>query len=206
MPGIDSAQVMSDLSTTQHTKYQFALETPYGLTIQINQHTSETTLTISLKNNFSSNETSQSSCESQNPKPEDPGYKYRIFPDWGAGFLWYDTAWHGTPDGEYLVDEDDVLKRYGNEWSNAYNAWTAQYTNAFSKQECDLGSGKHPFPDMKERKTWVLDGMMLAVWLCLQPDVVSVQYSPDAEKVVLQKQGLETTIMLFLGELDKYLT
>lgn len=34
-------------------------------------------------------------------KAEPPGYQYRAFPDWGAGFIWYDTAWYSTPEGEY---------------------------------------------------------------------------------------------------------
>ncbi|KAI1425002.1 hypothetical protein F5Y12DRAFT_397992 [Xylaria sp. FL1777] len=200
MPGPDLAQIISDLPAIQHT------ETPYGLTIQINQDTAETPLTVSLKNKSPSTGNSQDSPALLNKKADGPGYKYRLFPDWGTGFLWYDTAWQGTPQGEYPVDDDDILERYGDEWRSAYDKWVSQYTNAFTQQKCDLGSGEHPFPDMRERKTWVLDGMMLAVWLCLQPDVEGVEYSPDAEKVVFQKQGLETTVRLFLEELDKYLT
>ncbi|TGJ80932.1 hypothetical protein E0Z10_g7839 [Xylaria hypoxylon] len=206
MPGLDSVQIISDLSATQHTQYTFALETIYGLTIQINQHTTETTVTASLKNDSQGNGNSQDSGALLNQTTESPGYKYKLSPDWGTGFLWYDTAWNGTPEGEYLVGDGDMLQRYGNAWNNAYNTWADQYTNTFSKQECDRGSGKHPFPDTRERRTWVLDGMMLAVWLCLQPDVESVEYSPDAEKVVFRKQGLETTVRLFLTELEKYLT
>ncbi|KAI0967906.1 hypothetical protein F4678DRAFT_444888 [Xylaria arbuscula] len=199
MPGLDISQTISDLYTSQH------IETPYGLVIQINQHTPETPLAISLKTKPQTSGNAQQSA-ALDEEADGPGYKYRLFPDYGTGFLWYDTTWHGTPEGEYSVDDDDILERYGEEWCSAYDAWVSQYTDAFTAQKCDLGSREHPFPDIKERKTWILDGMMLAVWLCLQPNVESVKYSPDAEKIVFQRQGLEATVKLFLGELDKFLT
>ncbi|KAI1110332.1 hypothetical protein F5Y14DRAFT_429476 [Nemania sp. NC0429] len=206
MPSLEYTEIAALLYTTKQNRFNFSLETPYGLTIQINQDLTQTSLIASLKKNTLSDDSLQDSGAALNQDVKSAGYKYRLFPDWGAGFLWYDTAWHGNPEDEYPVDEDDILARYGNAWSDAYEIWVDQYTEAFSKQECDLGSGEHPFPDMTERRAWVLDGMMLATWLCLQPDVESVEYSPGGEKILFEKQGLETGLRSFLEQLNKYLT
>ena len=80
-----------------------------------------------------------------------PSYKYRLFPEFEAGFFWYDVTWPGNPDDEYMVDEDEVVERYGNAWWSAYEKWMDRYQKAFKEQECDLGSHEHPFPDMGER-------------------------------------------------------
>lgn len=58
---------------------------------------------------------------------------------------------------------------------------------------------------MTERKAWVLEGMMLATWLCLQPDVESVVYSPGGEKILFEKPGLETGLRSFLEQLNKHI-
>lgn len=228
MTGLDA--IISDLTIGSHaTKYNFTLETPYGLIIQVDhcaEQAAEATLSVGLrrKNESPSNDQTPISDESSrhnespsndNPqqsgarlgkKTESPGYKYRVFPDWGAGFIWYDTAWHGTPEGEYLLNDDDMLERYGDAWMSAYTTWGDHYMDSFAKQECDVGSHKHPFPDMTDRKKWVLDGMMLVVWLCLQPDVISVDYMPDAKKHMFKKDELEANVRAFLEDFDSYLT
>ncbi|KAJ3579026.1 hypothetical protein NPX13_g1546 [Xylaria arbuscula] len=182
MANLNSPQIISDLATTQHTKYTFTLETPYGLAIQIDHHTDDKALTISLKDVSSrlSSDSQSPSTTTTDQETTTPSYKYRLFPDWGAGFL---CAWH-----------------------NAYEKWVDHYTEAFGKQGCDCGSKEHPFPDIGERKAWVLDGMMLAVWLTLQPGVESVEYEPSAKKLVFLKQGLESIVTQFLEELEQYLT
>ncbi|KAI1363703.1 hypothetical protein F5Y08DRAFT_340410 [Xylaria arbuscula] len=208
MANLNSPQIISDLATTQHTKYTFTLETPYGLAIQIDHHTDDKALTISLKDVSSrlSSDSQSPSTTTTDQETTTPSYKYRLFPDWGAGFLWYDTTWSGNPEGEYPVMEDDIEARYGSAWHNAYEKWVDHYTEAFGKQGCDCGSKEHPFPDIGERKAWVLDGMMLAVWLTLQPGVESVEYEPSAKKLVFLKQGPESIVTQFLEELEQYLT
>ncbi|KAH9897131.1 hypothetical protein F4778DRAFT_744479 [Xylariomycetidae sp. FL2044] len=196
--------IIADLVAIDHIKYTFTLETSYGLRIQFNQDPPEKDLIISLKHGSPSNPHPEPTTG--NAGAERPGYKYRVFPDWGTTFIWYDTSWHGNPEGEYPVLEEETAERYGPAWDGAFQTWVDRYTEAFSKQECHLSStDQHPFPDMRERKTWVLDGMMLAVWLSLQPDVASVEYSPAVEKVVFQKEGLEAAVLSFIEGLDKHL-
>jgi len=214
MLDLSASRIISDLSLTQKTNYQFTLETSYGLSVQINRDAIQrTTVITSFKQSTTLNsdikpQTSDASRENRSTTDSQPSsYKYRLFPDWGTGFLWYDTEWPGTPEGENLVMEDEILARYGSAFSEAYEEWVARYTKAFREQRCDCGSGEHPFPDVAERKAWVLDGMMLAAWLCHQSDVESVEYSPDDATVLFEeKKGLGATLGRFLKEIDKYLT
>jgi hypothetical protein len=191
MSGLDTAQIISELHNTMRDTCKVSLETSYGLVININP---DATFAAILKSDISPN---------QNAGKH---YKYRMFPDYGAGFLWYDSSWNGNPEGEFEVDEDDIPERYGSLWNNAYNTWVDKYTKAFEKHELHHGSHKQPFPEVGDRKSWVLEGLLLAIWLCLQPDVDSVEYAPDREKVMLQKQLLGPTLQLFFKDLEKYLT
>lgn len=81
-----------------------------------------------------------------------------------------------------------------------------RYTAAFEKQECQLGSDNDTFPDMEERKAWVVEGLLLACWLSLQSDVEDVEYSPNEEKVHLNMDSLGVALLSTLEELDKFLT
>ncbi|KAI1244878.1 hypothetical protein MGN70_014755 [Eutypa lata] len=208
MIGANSAQVITQLSTALGGTCKVTLETPYGLAIE---GSPDNTLTAKLNNDtdkepsrVDANDTSPVSTSDQDTST--PRYKYRIFPDFGTDFLWYDTSWPGNPVDEYPVDCEELPEHYGDSWYTTYDSWVEKYTQAFRKQEADLGSGKHPFPDMEERKAWVLEGLLLATWLCLQSDVLSVQYSPDSKKIVLERHSIGTTLKLFLEELDQYLT
>ncbi|KAK8123136.1 hypothetical protein PG984_011806 [Apiospora sp. TS-2023a] len=73
------------------------------------------------------------------------------------------SAWPGNPKDEYTVDEDDLVERYGDAWNKTYDDWMDRYTAAFEKQELHLGSyNATAFPDLEERKAWVVEGMLLA--------------------------------------------
>ncbi|KAI0391902.1 hypothetical protein F5Y17DRAFT_385842 [Xylariaceae sp. FL0594] len=134
-------------------------------------------------------------------------FKYRLFPEYLAGFLWYDPFWPGNPEDEYEVPEDDILARYGQVFTDAYDEWIDKYDAAFLEQGCDTGSGNELFPDLAERKAWILEGMMLAVWLAQQVGVESVKYSTASEKVVFDaKNGLDATVAQFLADLDRHST
>ena len=202
------AQVISQLFTALGGTCKITIETPYGLAIESSP---DNTLTAKLNNDTDqeppradANDTSPVSTSDQDTSK--PRLKYRIFPDFGTGFLWYDIKWSGNPVDVYQVDHDELPERYGNSWYTTYELWVEKYTRAFEEQEVHLGSDKHPFPDMEERKAWVLEGLLLATWLCLQSDTESVAYSPDDKKVILQRDSIGTTLRLFLEELDQYLT
>ncbi|KAH9897132.1 hypothetical protein F4778DRAFT_744481 [Xylariomycetidae sp. FL2044] len=207
MSSANSAHIVSELAAVGHVQYNFTMETPYGLIIRLSQGShEEDTLTIRCKTPPPADGNSAAATSGNDrPSSDRPGYKYRLFPDWGTTYLWYDTTWHGNPEDEYSVDDDDLHEHYGKPWNDAYDAWMSEHHDAFVKQECHLGSHEHPFPDMQERKSWVLRGMMLCVWLCLQSDTASVEYSPGAREFVFPREGLEEAVRLFMGEFDEYL-
>ncbi|KAJ8130368.1 hypothetical protein O1611_g3260 [Lasiodiplodia mahajangana] len=206
MPQLDVTPIISNISATQRTQntefaLKLVLQTPYGLLISINQNANKTSLLTGLLNVSMSDGSLQDPGTTPADKTESPGYKYRLSPRWGPGFLWYDTEWHGTPRGEYMVDYETLKARYGKAWSDAYDAWTSRYIKAFVEYTLDPEWQHHPCPALMESKTWALDGMMLAAWLCLQPDVESVEYAPGFEKVMFQKEGLVETMKSFLEHL-----
>jgi hypothetical protein len=192
MSSLKKEQIIPELYNAMRDTCKATLETSYGLIIQISPDSSSI---ANLKGPV---------LVTQDTDTQ--GYKYRMFPDYGTGLLWYDSSWNRNPEGEFEVDEDDITKRYGQQWHNAYDKWVDKYTKAFELQEAHLGSYKQPFPEITERKSWVLEGLLLATWLSLQPDVCGVEYMPQGKKVVLQKQLLEPTLQLFFKDLDKYST
>ncbi|KAI9697370.1 MAG: hypothetical protein M1836_004648 [Candelina mexicana] len=129
-----------------------------------------------------------------------PGYKYYIWPDYQTSFVWYVRDWAGNPEGTNNVEEDELEGRYSERWCAARRDWVDKYTQSFEEHGCQLGSGKSPLPDPEERVAWLLEGMLLASWLTLQPDVGAVSYEPalHAEKFLLKKQGLDNAFTRFL--------
>lgn len=115
-----------------------------------------------------------------------PGYEYYIWPDYCTSFVWYEPEWPGNPEGDDNVEESELEERYSASWCRALEAWVEKYSAAFKAQECDLGSKKPPLPDLEERKAWVLEGMLLACWLALQPDVDGVEYQTEFGNYVLE--------------------
>ncbi|KAJ0342793.1 hypothetical protein KNSL1_010539 [Colletotrichum chrysophilum] len=91
--------------------------------------------------------------------------------------------------------------RYSSAWIEAFEKWERRWTEAFKAQECHLGSYKEPFPDLEERKTWFVEGALLAAWLVLQDDVDQVAYDPDDGIFELRRDGLEETLAGMLYDL-----
>lgn len=151
---------------------RFSLETPYGLIVEVE---ADGTIDVHLSAEGGSNAASAESKQS--------GFRYYIMPDYQTTFLWYITGWPGNPsdEGHCAVEFEEMRERYSEFWVNAYDAWVDAYTHAFEAQECQLGSGKEPFPDPEERIAWELEGMLLAIWLSLQPDVNAVDYQGVAD-------------------------
>ncbi|KAK8074557.1 hypothetical protein PG997_009220 [Apiospora hydei] len=210
MSNLNSAQVLLQLIPTLGYISKVTIETTYGLVITVHPDKSITVHHNTVTNPGPDGASSHSAAAGPDPEPdaqsEQPGYKYRMFPEYIAGFVWYDSTWPGNPEGEFQVDEDELVERYGDAWNKAYDSWVDRYIAAFEKQEVHLGSHNHPFPDREERKAWVVEGLLLACWLSLQPDVENVEYSPDAEKIDLNKGSVNTVLQSFLEELEKYVT
>lgn len=160
-------------------------------------------LAIGLGDHDSEPQSSKSlpaSSSNRNPASE-LGYQYYIWPDYGTSFVWYESDWAGNPEGEDNVEDTDLEERYSTSWCAALKAWVERYTEAFEGQECHLGSGKDPFPDVEGQKAWVLDGMLLACWLALQPDVEALSFQAESDKYLLGTGGEGLGVEVALGGL-----
>ncbi|KAH0430101.1 hypothetical protein CcaCcLH18_08047 [Colletotrichum camelliae] len=133
--------------------------------------------------------------------PPQSGYRYLIDPDYGTSALWYRPNWPGNPEGEFHIDLPVLKDRYSSSWLEAFEKWERRWTEAFKARECHLGSYDEPFPDLEERKTWFVEGALLAAWLALQDDVDQVAYDPDDGVFELRRDGLEETLAGILYDL-----
>jgi len=89
---------------------------------------------------------------------------------------------------EHPVPEQDLETRYGPEWYDAYLDWAERLEEALHKSgNRDWGYRfRNPFSDEGVRTLWMVEGLLLAVWLSLQDDVGRVAYVPGEEEFVLQ--------------------
>ncbi|KAJ9150833.1 hypothetical protein NKR23_g3392 [Pleurostoma richardsiae] len=195
MPYSDLVRTVCHLCTALDGAYRVTIETPYGLLISVN---ADGSLTAALKDG-----TVQSATPGVDEEHK-TRYKYRMFPDWGAGFIWYDPSWPGNPEGEFEVDEDDLENRYPAVWLESYRGWKAKYEQAFEEQKCDQGSDQDPFPDAGRRKAWVVEGMLLACWLSLQPDAESVEYQAADVPTLIQNGSGGNILKSFIKTLEDY--
>ncbi|KAI1327745.1 hypothetical protein F5Y16DRAFT_399031 [Xylariaceae sp. FL0255] len=101
------------------------------------------------------------------------------------------------------VSECVLEERYGRAWVHTdYLSWVNYYKEAFEKTNARQGEFyKAPvFADAEEEKVWVLEGMLLAAWLALQPNVTSVDYAPHFlyANTLFRKDHLGYDIKFFL--------
>lgn len=204
MPDLNSAQVLLQLTTSLEYICKVTIETTYGLVVVVNPDKSLTVQQTTIKKPDSDSSCGQQSTE-PDTQPQRSGFKYRMFPEYAAGFVWYDPTWPGNPEGTYEVEDEELEERYSDSWYKAHDDWRARYIAAFEKQESHLGSHKNPFPDMEERKAWTVEGLLLACWLSLQPDVENVEYGPGFGNIDLNKGSADTALQMFLGELEKFI-
>lgn len=191
-------QALALLAKSENAISRLSLQTPYGLVVDV---VADGAVDIRL-----SDEASTLGPDSDS-KTGKPGYRYYIWPDYQTTFMWYDSDWAGNPqEGQDAVEEDELRERYPEPWFKAYDAWVTKYMRAFEAQECQLGSGKEPFPDLKERVAWELEGMLLASWLSLQPGVDAVEFqddSGDKRKYWLEGKGAAETLGKFFKDLEE---
>ncbi|KAI9723996.1 MAG: hypothetical protein M1812_000714 [Candelaria pacifica] len=181
--------------TLQNITWDLTVQTSYGLIINASKDgISNIRLTADDSKAITSSEPNSSSNATK------PSYRYYIWPDYQTSFVWYVPDWAGNPEGTDNVEEDELERRYSEQWCAARQTWVDKYKRSFEVQECQLGSGKSPIPDLKERAAWLLEGMLLASWLTLQPDVDAVSYEPAlcAGKFWLKKEDLHNVIARFL--------
>ncbi|KAI0148721.1 hypothetical protein GGR57DRAFT_227919 [Xylariaceae sp. FL1272] len=199
MPDPNKAQIIlasfSRLKDRYHVTSE-TLETSYGLVLGIS---AQGIVYAKLKDGAP-----QASNTVYSQKTKESGFKYRLFPEYGAGFLWYESSWPGNPEKETMVDDDDLEARYGKPWyGDAYQPWVDRWQDSFKTNCNDKGDFQaHPFSNAEEEKAWVLEGMLLAVWLSLQPYVASVEYTPHATTNVFRSGHLEKDIRSFFDGLD----
>ncbi|KAF4903204.1 hypothetical protein CGCVW01_v013150 [Colletotrichum viniferum] len=208
MAGIASLKALMLLARSQSTTIHFSLETSYGLVLE---YQSGKQLCLRLKDSSTASNTpdsrpddlSKGQLDSVGPgqQPPQSGYRYLIDPDYGLSALWYRPQWSGNPEGEFHIDLRSLKHRYSSAWIEAFEKWERRWTEAFKAQECHLGSYKEPFADLEERKTWFVEGALLAAWLVLQDDVDQVAYDPDDGIFELRRDGLEETLAGMLYDL-----
>ncbi len=117
------------------------------------------------------------------------------------------------------VREEDLEARYSGEWFDAYLDWVeraerammkvVQYQHQHQHQHQHRGQGDRgaidakvyrggPFMDEGERTLWMVEGLLLACWLCLQPDVGVVEYQPADDIHVLHPGSVGSVLQGFL--------
>ncbi|KAK3689240.1 hypothetical protein B0T22DRAFT_513434 [Podospora appendiculata] len=153
--------------------------------------------------------------------PLGPGYKYRIVPDLSAAsYMSYVPGWAGNPPppptrhdrhglaAVMVVSEDDLERRYSLDWFDAYLDWIERLERAAAvggnrrMQDHIVGDGEGegcwPFADEGERVLWMVEGLLLACWLGLQPGVAGVEYQPGEEVYMLDKESVGEVLQGFL--------
>ncbi|KAI1341684.1 hypothetical protein F5Y15DRAFT_344502 [Xylariaceae sp. FL0016] len=223
MAPFDSTDVINLLATSIKGGCKVTLETSYGLIVETQPNG---TLSLRLANEAPASTTAGTESEEpQSPikkedagtesgKPQSPikkedevGFRYRIFPDWGTEFVWWDSSWPGNHGEMGLVDQDDIEERYtgGKAFYKAFEAWEDTYNRQFEAQECHLSSQGILWPDKEEERPWIIEGFLLAAWLALQADVHSIEYGPHIEEVILEKETLAATTLSFMSNIEEVL-
>lgn len=215
MANANTIRYMNLLASSLARPFKITMETNYGLIVEFLPDAS-----INAKLNDSiiiSTEQAPVTIDEGYDETR-PKYKYRMFPDWGTSHLFYDSSWPSNPQDALNAEDEDILRDHMGTteetalraWLEAYNGWASNYDEAFDKELNQRGDfDREVFPDLEVKKAWTLEGMMLAVWLALQRKVDSVEYNPNARKVVFSTRGhsehsLNNAVGLFLAELDSY--
>ncbi|KAL2269672.1 hypothetical protein VTJ83DRAFT_1856 [Remersonia thermophila] len=179
---------------------RLTLSTSYGLAIELG---SDGPVAVSLCSSAAPAASSAAAAPSSGGRPGRLGYRYHVEPDYQTSFLWYATGWPGNPDDQHNVEEQVLEERYPAAFCRAWDAWVGRYTRGFEANECHHGSGAEPLPDKSERLAWELEGLLLAAWLALQPDVDQVTL-PDYDlktSYVVDKAGAGETVERFWNDL-----
>ena len=136
-------------------------------------------------------------------QPYESLYRYRLFPDWSTSFLWYD---HSPPQAneDPHVDDEVIESRYP-ELYPFYCDWNDTYDAAFEAQECHLGSGLKPFPDVLDDVVWEIEGCLLACWLALHENVEQVMYWPKKKEYIIRKETVVDVLNEFLEDSNRKL-
>ncbi|KAK1834029.1 hypothetical protein QBC39DRAFT_380262 [Podospora conica] len=94
-----------------------------------------------------------------------------------------------TPPPPHPVPEETLSTLYHPAWFDGYLDWAERLERAVLRQQQQQdhdpnglpssSSTCSPFLDEGERVLWTVEGLLLASWLSLQPDVAGVEYRPD---------------------------
>lgn len=210
MSNATTLHYISLLALSSATPPKLTMKFDYGLILDV---LPDGSVAASLSDSVISKEKAERGAKTSN------GFKYRIFPDWGTSHLFYDSSWPSNPPDMLNAEDEEILKDHSaaaedarlKAWLRAYNGWAKNYDDAFDKELNNTGDfDREVFPDLDVRRAWSLEGLMLAVWLALLPDVDAVEFSPGKEKVVLSSRGygehpLNEAVGLFLKDLDSHL-
>ncbi|KAK3361894.1 hypothetical protein B0T24DRAFT_640341 [Lasiosphaeria ovina] len=139
-------------------------------------------------------------------------------------YVFYAAGWAGNPAPApppfghrarpQHVDDADLEARYAPDWFDGFVDWTERADRAVYEAKLvqkqrgvrgtvgsGIASGSGPFADDGERVLWAVEGLLLACWLCLQPDVEAVEYRPAADAWTLDKGNVGDVAQRFLTAL-----
>ncbi|KAK8098160.1 uncharacterized protein PG998_013646 [Apiospora kogelbergensis] len=122
MSALSAAQIVLQITNSLSDISKITLETSYGLVLVVDSDKSLTLHHTTAKTPALDGGGDDFPISEPDPKPKQPGYKYRVFPDYGAGFVWYEPGWPGNPEESFMVDEEELEERYGEAWNKTYNA------------------------------------------------------------------------------------
>lgn len=146
-------------------------------------------------------------------------------PDYLTEHLWYDYGWEGNPKGPnvWIEDADSDDRGLNNEigpvtqdaalkaWIEAYSKWSAIFDEAFDRKLAAHDYHAAIIPDQRKREAWGVQGMLLAVWLSLLPNVVAVKYTPGLPTAVFDPRAedddsISSTMGRLLGDMNNFMT
>jgi hypothetical protein len=119
------------------------------------------------------------------PSSPPSSFRYRLFSDYNASYLSYDTTWPHNPQYQHAVGPEVIESRYRSLYSY-YEAWEELHEVEFEKQKCHLGERGPVFEDRKIGYAWLLEGLLMACWLAMQNGVDQVVYEPGRIGYVLR--------------------
>ncbi|GIJ85025.1 hypothetical protein Asppvi_003880 [Aspergillus pseudoviridinutans] len=189
----DSWRTLQDSSSTDDN--ESTIETSFDLSMKI-----KCDLNVTIKFEIPSRQCS-TAFEEEPPAPKEGLHHYRIFPDYGTDFLWFNVADPSYDPPDTYVDSSEVLSRMHPSVAQGYDSWVRAYNDNF-KARCEdtQDYSANVFGTPSEYVAWLVTGYLLAWRIALDPRVGSVEYLPGRTPHVLERGTETAATVAFLEE------
>ncbi|KAJ6043638.1 uncharacterized protein N7446_001835 [Penicillium canescens] len=126
--------------------------------------------------------------------PTESPRHYRIFADYGTGFIWRDPDDLRSDEGDCMLEAEEVLSSCPLSVLESYDAWVDTYTGNF-KERRDKTQNYHAtvFPTTSSEVAWNVTGFLLAWRITMASEVGRIEFSAGCSKYFLEK-GKETSV------------